>query len=158
MAAVPRDLIDVAAKCRVLFFNKFRAQGDRSQSLSAKAQCMSLTISQDECTAHKNDPSDLGIPTHFFFTNGRIWNPKEGGLLNQGCMTPCEPCLLRRRNHGRYASCSFSQPVWDNLHNVILPDGARSARYMVIHNIIPTNVRSHRIRLMDTENCIHCRR
>ena len=48
--------------------------------------------------------------------------------------------------------------VWDNLHNVILPDGARSAWYTVIHHIIPTNVRLHRIRLMDTENCTQCGR
>lgn len=29
--------------------------------------------------------------------------------------------------------------VWDSLHNVILPDAARSACYVVIHDIIPTN-------------------
>ena len=34
-------------------------------------------------------------------------------------------------------------PVWDHLHNLKLPDGARSAWYMVIHDIIPTNVRLH---------------
>jgi len=48
--------------------------------------------------------------------------------------------------------------VWDNLHNVILPDGARSAWYRVIHDIITTNVRLHRIRLTDTEICTHCMR
>jgi hypothetical protein len=29
--------------------------------------------------------------------------------------------------------------VWDNLHNVILPDGAKSTWYNVIHNILPMN-------------------
>ena len=43
--------------------------------------------------------------------------------------------------------------MWASLHNVILPDGARSASYMVIHDIIHTNVRLHRIGLMDTGNC-----
>ena len=42
--------------------------------------------------------------------------------------------------------------VWDNLHNVILPNGARSAWYMVIH-ITPTNVRLHKSKWWDTEKC-----
>jgi hypothetical protein len=46
--------------------------------------------------------------------------------------------------------------VWGNLHNVRLYDGARSAWYMVIHETIPTNVRMHKIRLVDTENCAQC--
>ena len=43
--------------------------------------------------------------------------------------------------------------VWGNLHNVILSGGARSAWYLVIHGTIPTNMRLHRIGLMDTGNC-----
>jgi len=42
--------------------------------------------------------------------------------------------------------------LWGNLHKVILPVEARPARYMVIHDIIPLNVRLHTTRLMDTEN------
>jgi hypothetical protein len=45
---------------------------------------------------------------------------------------------------------------WHNLQNVRMHDGARSAGYMVIHDIIPTNVRLQRIRLTDTENCTQC--
>ena len=41
--------------------------------------------------------------------------------------------------------------VWDHLHNVISPDGATSARYMVIHDIIPRNARLRRIRLTNTD-------
>jgi hypothetical protein len=43
--------------------------------------------------------------------------------------------------------------MWGNLRNVILPVGVRSAWYMVIQNILPTNVRLHRIRLTDTDKC-----
>jgi hypothetical protein len=46
--------------------------------------------------------------------------------------------------------------VWGILHNVVLPDGCSSAWYMVIHDIIPTNVRLHGIRLIDTEKCRQC--
>ena len=48
--------------------------------------------------------------------------------------------------------------AWGNIRNVILPDGARSAWYMVIHDIIPTNVRLRRIGLIDTEKCRQCGR
>jgi hypothetical protein len=47
---------------------------------------------------------------------------------------------------------------WGNFHNVRFFAGARSAWYMVIHDIIPTNMRLHRTRLMDTENYTHCGR
>jgi hypothetical protein len=155
------DLIDVAAKFRVLFFNSVWAQGDRREWLAAEAHFMGLAISQDEPPRVRVIPRTLEY-LRIFFTNGRLWNPtgrpKQGGLLSEGCITSCELCILRRRNHGRYALCSFSQLVWGNLHYVILPDGARSACYMVIHDFIPTNVRSNRIRLMDMENCTHCGR
>jgi hypothetical protein len=50
--------------------------------------------------------------------------------------------------------------VWGNLHTVRFFYRARSAWYMVIlvHDITPTNVRLHRIRLVDTENCTQCGR
>jgi len=40
-----------------------------------------------------------------------------------------------------------------NLHSIPTSEGARSARYMVIHDLLPTNTRLHRIRLVETEDC-----
>ena len=48
--------------------------------------------------------------------------------------------------------------MWGNLHNVILPDAARTAWCMVTYDIIPTSVKLHKLRLMDTENCTQCGR
>ena len=48
--------------------------------------------------------------------------------------------------------------VSGSLHNVRLSDGVRSAWYTVVHDVIPTNVRLHKIRLMDTDNCTQCER
>jgi hypothetical protein len=48
--------------------------------------------------------------------------------------------------------------VWGNLHNLRFFDGPSSAWYMEMHDIIPTNVRLHRIRPVDTENCTQCER
>lgn len=43
--------------------------------------------------------------------------------------------------------------VWSNLRNTRTSDGARSAWCMVIHDLLPTNTRLHRVRLVDTDNC-----
>jgi hypothetical protein len=48
--------------------------------------------------------------------------------------------------------------VWGNLHNISFFDDARSEWYRVIHDLIPTNMRLHRIKLMDTENSTQCGR
>ena len=48
--------------------------------------------------------------------------------------------------------------VWGQSSNVISPDGARSAWYMMIHDIIPTNMRLRRIPVMDMDKCTQCRR
>jgi len=48
--------------------------------------------------------------------------------------------------------------LWGSLHNLRLSVGAISAWYVVIHDVIPTNARLHRIRLMDTDNCTQCGR
>jgi hypothetical protein len=47
--------------------------------------------------------------------------------------------------------------VWVNLHNLSVFDDM-SAWYIVVHGIIPTNMRLHRIRVVDTENCKQCGR
>jgi len=46
--------------------------------------------------------------------------------------------------------------MWENLHIIPTSEGARSAWYMVIHDLIPTNTRLHRIRLVDTQDCTLC--
>jgi hypothetical protein len=42
--------------------------------------------------------------------------------------------------------------VWNDLHNTRASEGARSAWYMVVHDIFPTHFRLHRIRLVDSED------
>jgi hypothetical protein len=123
---------------------------------------MGLAMSQDESSARKSDPPDLRIPAHFFFHEWPYMEPHR--------QTGTERAFKRRvydtlrtmptaETKPRELRMVQLQPlVWDNLHSVILPDGTRSARCMVIHDIILTNVMSHRIRLKDNENCTHCER
>jgi len=46
--------------------------------------------------------------------------------------------------------------VWKNLHESPVPDTSRAAWYRVIHDIIPTNVRLHKIRMTPTDSCRIC--
>ena len=43
--------------------------------------------------------------------------------------------------------------VWNNLHSIPKSEGHKSAWYTVIHDLLPTNTRLHRIRLVETEDC-----
>jgi len=46
--------------------------------------------------------------------------------------------------------------VWNNLHSIPTSEGARSAWYAVLHDLLPTNTKLHRIKLVETENCTLC--
>jgi hypothetical protein len=48
--------------------------------------------------------------------------------------------------------------VWANLHDAWTAETITAVwyEYVVIHDIIPTNVRVHNIRLADTPNCKEC--
>jgi len=48
--------------------------------------------------------------------------------------------------------------VWGNLHITWTSEGAKSAWYMVMHDLIATNVRLHKMLLTDTTNCNQCGR
>jgi len=46
--------------------------------------------------------------------------------------------------------------VWNNFYNTQTSEGAGSAWYVVIHNILPTYTRLHRIHLVESEACSLC--
>jgi hypothetical protein len=48
--------------------------------------------------------------------------------------------------------------LWRNLHITWKSDGAKSAWCMVMHDLIATNMRLHKIRLTDANNCNQCGR
>jgi hypothetical protein len=43
--------------------------------------------------------------------------------------------------------------VWKKLHDTPVPESSRAAYFIVIHDIIPTNDRLHRIRLTPADRC-----
>jgi len=48
--------------------------------------------------------------------------------------------------------------VWKNIAKARITDEARAAWYSVVHDLIPTNVRLHNIRMADNEDCTLCGR
>ena len=52
----------------------------------------------------------------------------------------------------------FKAWVCDSLLGGNAGSNLRSARCMVIHDLLPANTRLHRLRLVDTDNCRHCGR
>jgi len=48
------------------------------------------------------------------------------------------------------------EKVLNNLHSIPTSEGARSAWYMVLHDLLPTNTRLNRIGLVETVDCTLC--
>ena len=46
--------------------------------------------------------------------------------------------------------------LWKNLHTAPAPETTKSTWYRVIHGVIPTHERLHKIRLAPTDRCKHC--
>jgi hypothetical protein len=48
------------------------------------------------------------------------------------------------------------EAVWKNLHHAPVPERCKSEWYKVIHEILPTQDRLHKIRLSSTNKCRNC--
>jgi hypothetical protein len=50
------------------------------------------------------------------------------------------------------------ESVWKNLQTTPVPETTKSTWYRIIHDIMPTNERLHKIRLSASDLCRHCDR
>jgi hypothetical protein len=46
--------------------------------------------------------------------------------------------------------------VWENIHSTPVPGGMKAAWCRVIHDILPTSYRVHKIRMSPTGKCNNC--
>ena len=156
------DLTDVAAKCRALFLTRFWAQGERDGSLTAKWLNVWAFLSP-----RTNPPHIREIPRtleylRIYFHDWAIMEPQRQAetlrefkrrvyntlqTMSTTENKPREVCIMQLQPAIHWSL------LWGSLHNVRLAVGATSAWRVVFHDIIPTNARLHRIRLMDTDNC-----
>ena len=159
------ELLDIEAKCRALFLTKMRDQGAKERTLTA------AWLQRWDLREHQGNPPNIDrIPRKFEYL--RIY------ALELAYLEPRKPeetlRTFKRRVHGTLRSMATEatpprevrvmqiQPgnewerVWKNLHIIPTSEGARSAWYMVIYDLIHTNTRLHRIRLVDSEDCTLC--
>jgi len=97
--------------------------------------------------------------------NGRNWSPggrkKHSDTWSDGCTEPWEAWLQRwlkpREVRQRQIQPGIEwEKVWNNLHSIPTSEVARSAWYMVPHDLLSTNTGLHRIRLVETEDYTLC--
>jgi hypothetical protein len=95
------DLIDITAKFPQLFLQNVGPK-NRSETLAAEwLNVWAPLTPKTKPSSPRSHVSSLGSRNKnaFVFMNARAWNPrgrtKQGGLLNEGNIAPCELCLLR---------------------------------------------------------------
>ena len=89
---------------------------------------------------------------------GRTELPKSYKLHKSNTMqvllrTETEPQEMR---FARLWPNTDSKTVWQNFQTTPVSEGTKSIWYRLIHAIISTNERLHRIRLAPTDRCRHC--
>ena len=159
------ELLDIEAKCRALFLTKMRDQGAKEGTLTT-AWLQRWDLQKPE----GNPPNVLRIPRTFEYLRiyALEWAYLElrrqeetlrhfkqrvyGTLRNKATMAtpPREVCITQIQPGIDWGK------VWNNLHSIPTSEGARSAWYAVLHDLLPTNTRLHRIQLVETENCTLC--
>ena len=159
------ELLDIGAKCRALFLTKLRDQGTKEGMLTA-AWLQRWGLREPK----GNPPHTYRIPRKFQYLliYALEWAYLEPRKQEETLRT------FKRRVYETLKSMATVeipprelrvkqiQPgiewerVWSNLHSIPTSEGTRSAWYMVIHDLIPTNTRLHRIWLVDTEECTLC--
>ena len=73
-------------------------------------------------------------------------------------MTLCTTCVARQQNAWSLWPQTAWPRVWKNLGEEPVPETTKAAWYKVIHDILPTNVRLSRIRMIPTDACRKCDR
>jgi len=170
-------LSNVEAKCRALFISRLRTTAEHEGTLTeAWLQQWNLTEAWlkhwNLTKAHENPPDIRLIPRQYEYL--RVYaqemeyvTPRE---LTEGRRTYTK----RIYDTLRIMSANTAPPreirmehlypgqdwvkIWKNIAKARITDEARSAWYSVVHDLIPTNVRLHNIRMADNEDCTLCGR
>jgi len=159
------ELIDIEAKYRAIFLTKMREQGARDRTLTAAwLQRWNLrkpggnppNILRIHRTlkylriyalewAYLEPKTQDGTPRHF---KRRVYR----ALRNMAKMTT----PLRDVRVTQIQPKHLWGNVWNNLHSIPKSEVLKSAWYTMIHDLLPTNTRVYRIRLLETEDCTMC--
>jgi len=161
------ELIDVAAKCRVILITRLWVQDKRDGSLTAD-----LLQFWGLLTTRSNPPNLRVIQQTLEYL--RIYALERAYIEPRRQDETLKASKRRAYNNLRVISTTETilrvvrtmqlQPaiewsiVWRNLHTTWTSEGAMSAWYIVMHYLMATNVRLYKVRLTDTTNCNQCGR
>jgi len=136
---------------------------DRPKGKGGKTDCsvapsMRPAGTKGKPATHTHNTTKFRIPAHLCSRMGLIGSQEAGRTLR----------AFKRRVYGTLRSMATAatpprevsvmqfqrgrewERVWNNLHNIQMPGGARSAWFMLIRDLIPINTRLHRNRLVVT--------
>jgi hypothetical protein len=158
-------LSNVAAKCRTLLISSLWKMSMRTGSVTAtllQNWNMASNVPNLPCAHHI--PAKLAHFHHYALDIAYITPPANDesmykfrkriyGILQELADAGKEIATIRIvRKH----PTTPRKRVWTNLHSAWIPDPFKSAWYVAMHEIIPTNERLATIRLADTDRCNLC--
>ena len=157
--------IHSAAKCMALLFQRMREQGKKNGTVTADR--MKRWGLQEQT---KNPPYAGRTPTTleylhrydmesaYLAPNGR--DETTQAYKNRLYMTIHTIMRATAGDHEMRVTKKWPhidwERVWDNLSEAPLPESTRIAWFRVIHEIIPTNERLQRIRMVQMDTCRNC--
>jgi len=158
------DLIHLKPKCLALLQHRTWQQSQNPETFSAAWLNRWCIIDQ-----HPNPPHRVGIPVALDYLR-RIH-------IEYAYVTPHDPTATQRTNKRRLYTTIHTmmretgnqdirilrqrpdthwKAVCGNLHNAPVPGRYKSEWFKVIHDILPTQDRLHKIRLSPTNKCRNC--
>jgi hypothetical protein len=159
------NLIHLKAKCIALLLHRTWKQSQNQEAFTA-GWMSKWSIP----TQRQNPPHRAPIPAALDYIR-RI-------NIENAYMEPSDPTASERSNKKRLYTTTFTmmrrevgdqelrivrqhtdknwEAAWKNLHNAPVPERQKSEWYKVVHDILPTQERLHKIRLTPTNTCRNC--
>ena len=160
-------LSNVEAKCRALFISRLQTNAEHEGTLTE------AWLQQWNMTKVQRNPLDIRlIPRQYEYL--RVYAQEMAYVTPRGLTEGRRTYTKRIYDTLRHMNANAAPPreirmehlypgqdwgkVWKNIAKANITDEARSAWYSVVHDCIPTNVRLHKIRMADNEDCSLCGR
>ena len=161
------DLTHIIAKSCALFLYRLRQQGVRSGTLTAEWLRLWVLMAQNKNRPHRRRKPvpleylrryavDVAYVTQQGSTEWQSTNNRRlYDTMHDMCWAATESKEMRITN---WWSQTAWPTVWENLGKALVVWATKVAWYMVIQDILPTNVRLFRIRMVPTNVCRKCDR
>ena len=158
-------LIHVAAKSRALYLYLLKIQGQKTETLTAE-WLRAWDLHKPSINPHNRDriPANmeyiriLEMDSAYIAPLGQKESIKAYKkliydtlhTLLQGTTEPADMRITRLWPNTDWTN------VWKNLHTAPVPGTTKAVWYRILHDIIPTNERLHKIGISSTDRCRQC--